>query len=197
MATVLVVEDEDVQRKTIDTILRASGHQVLLAGNGAQALIVAVDKRPDIILSDINMPKMSGTELCQKVRSTPELAGTWVILITAFEKEGTRAASMEAGADDFVRKPVEMDDLVMRVGIGDRYRSVRRESDAARERFQAYQRTQDSLVAALDAVVRGMEEAAGLIQQNDPGAAMVSLNEAHASVQRLLAGVELTEVGGG
>src|SRR5262245_43586719 len=112
MATVLVVEDEDVQRKTIDTILRASGHQVLLAGNGAQALIVAVDKRPDIILSDINMPKMSGTELCQKVRGTPEIASTWIILVTAFEKDGTRKASMEAGADDFVRKPVEMDDLV-------------------------------------------------------------------------------------
>ena len=196
MATVLVVEDEDVQRKTIDTILRTSGHQVMLAGNGAQALIVALDKRPDIVLSDINMPKMSGTELCQKIRATPELAGTWIILITAFEKEGTRTASMEAGADDFVRKPVEMDDLVMRVDLGVRYRTVRREADAARGRLQAYQKTQDALVAALDAVVRGMEESAGRLQQNDAGAALDSLNEAHAEVQRLLAGVELIEGGG-
>lgn len=196
MATVLVVEDEDVQRKTIDTILRNSGHQVMLAGNGAQALIVALDKRPDIVLSDINMPKMSGTELCQKIRATPELAGTWIILITAFEKEGTRTASMEAGADDFVRKPVEMDDLVMRVDLGVRYRTVRREADAARGRLQAYQKTQDALVAALDAVVRGMEDSAGRLQQNDAGAALVSLNEAHAEVQRLLAGVELIEGGG-
>jgi DNA-binding response OmpR family regulator len=197
MATVLVVEDEDIQRKTIDTILRASGHQVLLAGNGAQALLVAVDKRPDIILSDINMPKMSGVELCQKVRATSEIAATYIILITAHEKEGTRDAALEAGADDFVRKPVEMDDLVTRVRIGSRSHKVRAEADGLRAKAGAYQKTQDSLVAALDAAVKGLEETAGRLQQSDPGAALAVLQESHAEVQRLLAGVELPEGGGG
>ena len=84
MASVLLVEDEDVERKLIDSVLRNAGHQVLLAGNGAQAMVVAADKRPDIILSDINMPKMNGTELCGKVRAIPDLAGTYIILITAY-----------------------------------------------------------------------------------------------------------------
>lgn len=196
MASVLVVEDEDIQRKAIDTILRATGHQVLLAGNGAQALMVAVDKRPDIILSDINMPKMSGVELCQKVRSTPEIAHAYIILITAHEKEGTREASLEAGADDFVRKPVEMDDLVMRIRVGSKCCKVRSELEEVRAQAAAAQSAQDAVVAALDAAVQGMQAAAGRLQQSDPGGAMASLAESHAAVQQLLSGLDPGTDGG-
>ena len=195
MATVLLVEDEDVERKLIDGVLRNAGHQVLLAGNGAQAIIVAADKRPDIILSDINMPKMSGTELCTKIRAMPELACSYIILITAYEKDGTEQASLQAGADDYLRKPVEKRDILIRVEIGIRFRGLRQEMEGIRNRLQTYQKTQDALVAALEVMVRGSEDAATRMQQSDPGAAMVSLQEAHAAMQRTLSGIDLGEGG--
>lgn len=197
MASVLLVEDEDVERKLIDSVLRNAGHQVLLAGNGAQAIIVAADKKPEIILSDINMPKMSGMELCGKIRAMPELAGSYIILITAYEKEGTKAASLDAGADDYLRKPVDKEDLLIRVEIGSRILAMRKDNEALRERAVALQKTQDTLVAALDALVRGMEEAAVRIQRGDPHAALGSLDEANGAMQRVLEGIDLAAGGGG
>src|SRR3989338_7588545 len=127
MARILLVEDEEIQRKALEAILRSANHQVLLAGNGAQALALALDKKPDVIVSALGPPKMDGKALCEKVRASPGIEGTFVIVVTGMEGEVPRLESMLAGADDFVRKPVQKEDLVHRGEIGGGLGALRRE----------------------------------------------------------------------
>jgi DNA-binding response OmpR family regulator len=197
MAKILLVEDEDVQRKATEAMLRSGGHEVLLAGNGAQALIVARDKGPELLISDIQMPKMSGTELCQKVRETTGLEEVYCILVTALEGDSVKLDSLLAGADDFVRKPLNKDDLLGRVQIGIRVRTLRRTALDQEQRANALERNQDALVASLDAVLRGLEESVMLLGGLDTQAAMARLRAAHGEVQASLGSVVLVPPGGG
>ena len=196
MARILLVEDEDTQRKALETMLRAAGHQVFLASNGAQALLVAQDKKPDLIVSDLAMPKITGKELCEKIRAAPATREIYLIVVTALEGEVPRLESMLAGADDFVRKPVQREDLVNRVDIGVRMRACRRESAAHLARAVELQQTQDLLVAAVDAGMRGLEEAASKLQTGDAIAAMNVLKRAHEEVRQALAKVPAPPEGG-
>jgi two-component system sensor histidine kinase/response regulator len=199
MAKILLVEDEDVQRKATEAMLRSGGHEVLLSGNGAQALIVARDKVPDLLISDIQMPKMTGTELCQKVRESPGLEDCYTILVTAREGDAVKLDSLLAGADDFVRKPVNRDDLLARVQIGVRIRKLRRAAMDAEARAAALDRNQEALVGALDAVLRGLEESVVRLSGLDTQGALARLRAAHAEVQSSLATVVLVPppAGGG
>lgn len=195
MARILLVEDEDVQRRELEAILKSAGHEVFLAGNGAQALVLARDKKPDILLSDIAMPKMDGPDLCRHVRSDPKIADTWIVLITALEGGDAMEAATGAGTDDFVRKPVKREDILNRLALGVRARAARLEAAELREQLEAFQATQDALVAALDAGVRGIEEAAARMGEGEAAESLRILQETHAAVGRLLEGVRLVEGG--
>ena len=186
MARILLAEDEDVQRKALEAILRSADHQVLLAGNGVQALLLAQDKRPDVILADIGMPKMDGKALCQSVRSTAGIEETYVIVITALEGEVPRLESLLAGADDFLRKPVEKEDLLHRVGMGVAVRSLRREIGDLKVRCAAATQSQDALAACLDTALRGMEDALATLNTGDAIAAMNHLRSGYESVRATL-----------
>lgn len=195
MARILLVEDEDTQRKALEMMLKSADHQVFLASNGAQAVLLARDKKPDVIVSDFAMPKVTGKELCEKVRATPGIEGTYLIVLTALEGEVHRLESMLAGADDFVRKPVQREDLVNRVEVGVKVRALRRENAEHGARVQLFQATQDLLVAAVDAGIRGLEEAAGKLQASDAAGAMAALKRAHGEVRQTLARVTAPEGG--
>src|SRR5258706_7542021 len=106
MARVLLVEDEEIQRKALELMLKSADHQVLLSSNGAQALVLAMDKKPDVILSDFGMPKMDGKSLCEKIRSSPGLESTYFIVVTAMEGEVPRLESMLAGGGRLLRQAV-------------------------------------------------------------------------------------------
>lgn len=189
MARILLVEDEEIQRKALEAILRSANHQVLLAGNGAQALALALDKKPDVIVSDLGLPKMDGKALCEKVRASPGIEGTFVIVVTGMEGEVPRLESMLAGADDFVRKPVQKEDLVHRVEIGVVIRSLRREAADLKAKVQGFQQTQDTLAGALDAALRGLEEGVARMHAGDAAGALSSLRQADEEVRRSLAKV--------
>lgn len=113
--TVLVVDDDEVQRVIIDNLLTAHDYNLLFARDGMEALIVLRDKRPDLILMDMLMPNMSGLETTRRVKEIPDLARTPVIMITGKSGEDVVADCKKAGAVDFVVKPFDPAVLVDKI----------------------------------------------------------------------------------
>ena len=104
-AIVLVVDDNADLRTYVSGILKKAGYRVLRARNGAEALQVARDRRPDLIVTDLMMPLVSGLDLIASVREDPNLTGTPIILLTAKVNEDTRVEGVEKGADAYLSKP--------------------------------------------------------------------------------------------
>ena len=105
---ILIVDDEDDIREFISYNLRREGYQIFTASNGAEALKVAMEVRPHLILLDMMMPIMDGHQTCQAVRNTPELQHTMVVFLSAVQEEQCQLDSYNAGADDYITKPVSM-----------------------------------------------------------------------------------------
>ena len=114
-ATILVADDD---RDVIDLVrynLEVAGHTVIVAYDGVQALQLARETTPDLLLLDIMMPKMDGLEVCRYVRQSPELSHLPVVMLTAKNSEEDEVQALNGGADDFIRKPVSPKRLVSRV----------------------------------------------------------------------------------
>jgi signal transduction histidine kinase/DNA-binding response OmpR family regulator len=112
---VLVVDDEVSVRATIEAMLSIGNYQLYFAENGEQALSMAGEIKPDIVLLDVMMPGISGFEVCKNFRSTPNLAEIPIVLVTALDDRESRMAGMKAGADDFITKPFDSQELYLRV----------------------------------------------------------------------------------
>jgi len=104
MSTILVADDEQPVREFIALVLADSGHQAVLANNGKHALELMEKKRPDLVISDVMMPVMSGVELCQHLKGTSDTAAIPVILMTS---AGQRVTA-DAGHDGFLAKPFDL-----------------------------------------------------------------------------------------
>ena len=111
----LVVEDDPVILRLLEVNFELEGFRVLGAADGAAGVELARKERPDVIISDIMMPKMSGIELVQAVKADADLAGIPIILLSAKAQSTDLKAGLEAGADDYVTKPFEPLDLIDRV----------------------------------------------------------------------------------
>ncbi|MBI3967708.1 MAG: response regulator [Chloroflexi bacterium] len=114
-ARILIVDDQPSARATIEALLRHEGYQLAFAAGGAEALTLAVDLRPDLLLLDVMMPEIDGFEVCRLVRSDPRLAEMPVILLTALDDRDSRLQGIQAGADEFVSKPFDRLELRARV----------------------------------------------------------------------------------
>lgn len=116
--TVLIVDDEPHIRllleQTLDE-LDSHGVEILTATNGADALASIKDDRPTLVLLDVMMPIMNGFEVCKAVKSDPELQSTYIVLLTAKGQELDRATGAEVGADLYLTKPFDPDDVLARV----------------------------------------------------------------------------------
>jgi signal transduction histidine kinase/CheY-like chemotaxis protein len=112
---VLVVDDELSARVTIEAMLSSGEYDLHFAENGMEAISIADAIQPDIILLDVMMPGLNGFETCKKFRLMPSLANTQIILITALDDRKSRMAGMKAGADDFVIKPFDAQELRLRL----------------------------------------------------------------------------------
>jgi two-component system NtrC family response regulator len=111
---ILVVDDEAAQRELIGGFLRKQGHEVLLAGGGAEALARVRETRVDLVLSDFKMAGMSGIELLRGVKAVnPEIP---FILVTAYGTVETAVQAMKEGAADYLTKPLDLEELVLRIG---------------------------------------------------------------------------------
>ena len=115
MPLILVVDDEPAIRALLREALESSGHRVLDAEDGAAGLEVALQERPDLVLLDIRLPKLSGLDVCRWLRRNPTTASMPVLLITGLATENERQAGAEAGATGLVTKPFSPADIVSRV----------------------------------------------------------------------------------
>jgi two-component system cell cycle response regulator len=105
-ARILVVDDIEANRRLLQAKLEAQYHSVILACNGPEALEKARTTDPEIILLDVMMPGMDGFEVCRRIKTNPESAHLPVVMVTALDQVSDRIQGLEAGADDFVTKPV-------------------------------------------------------------------------------------------
>ncbi len=111
---ILIVDDESAARIALATLLRREGFEVRDVSNGDAALTESASFRPDLILLDIVMPGMDGFEVCRRVKATPETRLTPVVLITGLSATEDRIKGINAGADDFLSKPIDFNELLAR-----------------------------------------------------------------------------------
>jgi putative two-component system response regulator len=112
---ILIVDDETSARTALATLLRREGFEVSEAGSGRAALSESESVRPDLILLDILMPGMNGFDVCRKIKANPETRLTPVVLITGLSATADRIKGINAGADDFLSKPIDFNELMARV----------------------------------------------------------------------------------
>lgn len=115
MSTVLIVDDNATARETLAAMLEGEQYDLQMAKDGAQALLMLEQLRPDVILLDIMMPGMDGFEVCRRIRATPSLAEVPIIVLTALDDRDSLLKAIEAGADDFLSKPPDRREILARV----------------------------------------------------------------------------------
>ena len=113
--SVLIVDDEQDLRDLVDWNLRQAGYRTRQAAGGAAALAACNRERPDILILDLNLPDVSGLDVCRTLRAQPGTADLPVLMLTARGGEIDRVVGFESGADDYVTKPFSVRELVLRV----------------------------------------------------------------------------------
>jgi putative two-component system response regulator len=111
---ILIVDDESGARAALEFLLRREGFQVRDAADGPTAIQECATFRPDLILLDIMMPGMNGFEVCRHIKATPETRLTPVVLVTGLTTTEDRITGINAGADDFLSKPIDLNELLAR-----------------------------------------------------------------------------------
>jgi len=114
-AKILVVDDTPHNVKLLADLLTVKGYVVVTASSGAQALEKVEKEQPDLVLLDVVMPEMSGYEVCRKIRGSRATATLPVVMVTALDPAQERVKGIEAGADDFLSKPISQHELLARV----------------------------------------------------------------------------------
>jgi signal transduction histidine kinase len=115
MGRVLVVDDEEKNRLLLRDLLEVQGYEVSEAEDGEQALQKAAEVRPDLVLLDLMMPKLDGFEVCRRLKRDPETSSVPILLLTSLGERNVRLTGIEAGANDFLNKPIDAQDLILRV----------------------------------------------------------------------------------
>ena len=112
---ILVVEDEDSLATLLQYNLEKEGYEVALAGDGDEAMLQVQERLPDLIVLDWMLPKVSGIEVCRRIRQRPESRNVPIIMLTARGEETDRIRGLDTGADDYVVKPFAMSELAARI----------------------------------------------------------------------------------
>lgn len=153
-AKLLVVDDTPHNVKLLTDLLSMKGYAVASAATGEEALAKLVAEKPDLVLLDIMMPGLSGYEVCQQIRGNPETALLPVVLVTSLDPQQERVKGIEAGADDFLSKPISQPELFARVRSLLRVKAlqdeVQRQSEALKISNLKLEQRVDEQLAQLD-----------------------------------------------
>jgi PAS domain S-box-containing protein len=158
---VLIVDDHPSAIESMVSVLTGEGYQLMSASGGAEALRLTEEVRPDLLLLDVMMPDMDGLTVCRAIRANPELAELPVVMVTALDDRESRLAALDAGADDFLSKPVDRAEVRLRVRTATdllRFRKLSTE----RARFDQLVRLSPDSILVIDCE--------GMIHMNNPAA---------------------------
>ena len=115
MSRVIYIEDEPNNRRLVSKILLVAGVDVSVADNAVDGIQMIIDDPPDLILMDVSMPGMDGLTATKKIRGMPEFSHIPIIALTANAMEGDRERTLQAGCDDYISKPIDIDSFVNQV----------------------------------------------------------------------------------
>ncbi|HEV8151223.1 MAG TPA: hybrid sensor histidine kinase/response regulator [Gemmatimonadales bacterium] len=146
---ILVVDDHEINRVLLQEILQQQGYRIDVARDGLETLRAVAETQPDLVLLDVNMPGMDGFEVCRRLRAAVETRGLPIILVTALADREQRLEGIAAGANDYLTKPIDRADLLLRVRNALRMRSLHREVEAQYHQLQRLEQLRDSLVHML------------------------------------------------
>ena len=114
-AKILIVDDEPNVLRMVSYTLQAEGYEVITAQNGAEAISKAQTESPDLVLLDVMLPDMSGLEVCAEIRKRPETIDLPVIMLSALAQVPDKIKGLEAGADEYITKPITPGELLARI----------------------------------------------------------------------------------
>jgi two-component system sensor histidine kinase/response regulator len=143
--TILIVDDNLQNREVAEGHLVGAGYAAIQADSGIRALSLFQERKPDLILLDVLMPLMDGFETCKRLRQLPEGAQTPVLFLTALGDLGTHRSALDSGADDFLTKPINRTELLIRIRSLLR---IKRLSDELRRNYDVIRTQRDALLEA-------------------------------------------------
>ena len=146
-AKILVVDDTPLNVKILADVLTFKGYQVVTAGGGNEGLAKVASEKPDIVLLDVMMPDLDGYSVCKAIRANPETAILPVVMITALDPGQERVKGLEAGADDFLAKPINQPELLARVRSLLRIKEFQDQVQAQARELAEWNRTLEARVA--------------------------------------------------
>jgi putative two-component system response regulator len=162
---ILIVDDESAGRHTLESILDGQGYQLEMAANGQEALEKTSLLQPDVILLDVMMPGMDGFEVCRRIRNDPSLAEIPILMLTALDDRQSFLSGLESGADDYITKPYDRNELRARLlGITrlNRYRKLLEDRASVED-------SHVQLLSAYDATIEGWSRAMDLRDKETEG----------------------------
>ncbi|MCG6924953.1 MAG: response regulator [Acidobacteria bacterium] len=115
MAKILLVEDNEMNRDMLSRRLQRKGHEVLMAADGMQGILMAESHAPDLILLDMSLPVIDGWEAARRLKASPATSQVPVIALTAHAMSGDREKALAAGCDDYDTKPVDFAQLLVKI----------------------------------------------------------------------------------
>lgn len=146
MAKILVVDDTPHNVKLLADLLASRGYEVVTATDGDEALERVKDSKPDLVLLDVMMPRMNGYDACRAIRADPETGILPVVMVTALDPASERIKGIEAGADDFLTKPINTQELLARVKSLLRIQSLFQQVEAQKRELAGWNTTLEARV---------------------------------------------------
>jgi len=181
--TILVIDDDEITRTTLATLLEKPNLQMEMAEDGIQGLELAKKINPDVILLDVMMPRMNGFEVCRLIRADPSIGEVPIIMITALDERDMIIKGLEAGADDFLSKPFDSLELEARM-------HTLRRVDRYRHLMDERKKLQDALteLSEKNLQLRALSRQVMNAQENERRRIAIEL---HDEVGQLLTGLKL------